>query len=242
MDAYNTARTSSFTSSAGPRFRLLSAAGVVLVLLLALLGFESTLAQSKGKAKASKTPPPPTESEYSARFRGAEAALVGLDRPYLLLDLANSRLRLKLRGVIVRDFKFKLLSDPNEPKAFEKHAEVGDTVTKSMVRLHVFESERQLNDTVLGIVSQATTAPATLIQRYRPKHMSVTYSDRLALDVYAADVGGQPTSWRDDLAEKLRLMADGLMGGERLKIQIARDDAMSFYGVCREAPPLLIMP
>ena len=242
MDAYNTARTFSFTDMNRSRRQLATLLGLVLLLLLASVAFESALGQGKGKAKMPKTPPPPPANDYASRFRGAEAALVGVDRPYLVLDFAKSQLHLKLRGVSLRDYKFTLLSSPDEPKAFTGQAAAGDTVSKSLVRLHVFESEPQLNDTVLRIVAEATTAPANLIQRFRPKHLSVTYSNRLALDVYAADIGGKSVSWTDDLAENLRLFADNILGGERLKIQISRDDAMSFYGVCRDATPLLVAP
>jgi len=243
MDAYNTAPIFSFTNMNRTR-RLTTVIGVVLVLLMATMAVESALAQSKGKAKdkAPKTPPPPPANDYASRFKGAEASLVGLDRPYLVLDFAKSQLHLKLRGVTMRDYKFTLLSSTDEPKAFTDQAAASDTVSKSLVRLHVFESEPQLNDTVLRIVAEATTAPANLIQRFRPKHISVTYSNRLALDVYATDVAGKSTSWSDDLAEEVRLFADGFMCGERLKIQISRDDAMSFYGICRDATPLLVAP
>ncbi len=242
MDAYNTAHTYSFTDMNRSRRRLATVIGLVLLLLLATVAFDSAPAQGKSKGKTPKPPPPPPATDYASRFKGAEAALVGVDRPYLVLDFAKSQFHLKLRGVSLRDYKFTLLSSPDEPRAFTDHAAAGDTVSKSLVRMHVFESEPQLNDTVLRIVAEATTAPANLIQRYRPKHLSVTYSNRLALDVYASDIGGKSTSWSEDLAEELRLFADGVMGGERLKIQISRDDAMSFYGICRDATPLLVAP
>jgi hypothetical protein len=240
MVAYNTAPTSSYSDARRGTHRLWRRGTVfALILVLALCG--AALAQKKAKTK---TPPPPApkESEYSARFRGAEAALAGIDRAYLVLDLAKNRLRLKLRGVIVREFKFTPLGDADEAKAFAGLAAASDTVTKAMVRMHVFDAERQLNDTVLGIVAQATTAPADLLQRYRPGRIAVTFSDRLALDVSAADIVGQPFSWKDNLAEDMRLFADDFFGGECLSIQIGRDDAMSFYGVCRGAPPLLVAP
>jgi hypothetical protein len=213
----------------------------VLVLVMILAGGGAALAQKKSKSKTPPTPPP-QESEYAARYRGAEAALVGIDRPYLVLDLAKSRLRLILRGVIVREYKFTLLGDSDDAKAFASLAAATDTVPKKMVRMHVFDSERQLNDTVLGIVAEATTAPADLLQRYRPGRIAVTFSDRLALDIRAADIIGKPYSWKDNLAESMRLFADDLFGGECLAIQISRDDAMSFYGVCQSAPPLLVAP
>lgn len=240
MDAYNTGRTSSSTDSNRRQMRMAVLIGLVTIIILALLG-ASAPAQTKRKAK---TPAPPTvpESEYSARFKGAEAALVGLNQPYLILDLTKSLLQLKLRGVPVRDYKFTVTGDADQVKAFRNHAEVGDTVAKSIVRLHVFEMERQLGDTVLGIVAEATTAPADLIQRYRPKRLSVTFSNKLALDVVAAGVGGQSVSWSADLAEKLRLLADDWFGGVVLPIQISRDDAISFYGVCKTTPPLLVAP
>ena len=240
MDAYNTAPMSSYFDTRRRRMHLPWRRVAVLALVAILAGGGAALAQKKSKAKTPPTPSP-QESEYAARFRGAEAALVGLDRPYLVLDLAKSRLRLRMRGVIIREYKFTLLDDSDDAKAFAELAAT-DTVAKSMVRMHVFEAERQLNDTVLGIVAGATTAPADLLQRYRPGRIAVTFSGRLALDVHAAAIVGKPFSWKDNLAEGMRLFADDLFGGECLSIQISRDDAMSFYGVCRGAPPLLVAP
>ncbi|MEW5794966.1 MAG: hypothetical protein AB1772_01270 [Candidatus Zixiibacteriota bacterium] len=217
------------------------------LLLAALTGADPVFAQTKGKTQPAKTQqtktPPTPESEYAARYKGAEAALAGGDRPYFILDSKKLRLRLKIRGATVKDYYFKLADgDSEDVKDFCELAGSGDSVAKAMVRLHVFESERQLNDTVLGIVAGATTAPAELIQRYRPERLTVTFQDRLVLDVRALDINGTESSWSANLAERLRLFADDLLGGETLTIYIPRDDAMSFYGACQNAPPLLVAP
>lgn len=215
--------------------------GLLVVLLATLIGGGSAFTQAKGKQPSPKTPSTP-ENEYATRFKGAEAALAGGDRSYFILDLKKSRLRLKIRGVTMRDYSYTLLGDSDAIQAFARITVSSDSVAKSMIRLHVFESERQLNDTVLGIVSEATTAPAELIQRYRPGHLSVTFQNRLALDVHVSDVSGSQASWTSNLAENLRLLADNILGGESLTILITRDDAMSFYGACQSGPPLLVAP
>lgn len=215
--------------------------GLVVVLLATLIGGGSAFTQGKGKKPSPKAPSTP-ESEYATRFKGAEATLAAGDRPYLILDLKKSIFHVKIRGVTMRDYSYTLLSGPDGVQSFAKLASSTDSVAKSMIRLHVFESERQLNDTVLGIVSEATTAPAALIQRYRPGHLSVTFQNRLALDVHVSDATGTSASWTSNLAEHLRLLADNILGGESLTILIRRDDAMSFYGACQSAPPLLVAP
>lgn len=224
---------------AGPGFDLHRLLIWLLAALIFLCG-SVIIAQSK-KNQAAKTPPTP-ESEYAARFKNVETALATVDKPYLVLDTKRSRLSLKLRGVTVRDYRYTLMSDTDEVATFKNLSVSGDTLPKSLVRLHAFDVEHQLNDTVLGIVSKATIAPPDLIQRYRPGRLTVTFAHRVVLDVHALDITGVPSSWQANLAENLRLFADDIFGGETLRIAIVRDDAMSFYGACQGAPPLLIAP
>jgi len=211
------------------------------VLLVLLISSSVDAARSKGKNQTAKTPPTP-ESEFAARFKNVENALAAVDKPYLVLDSRRSRLSLKLRGVTVRDYRYTLMSDSDEVATFKDLAVSGDTLPKSLVRLHIFDAEPQLNDTVLGIVSKATIAAPELIQRYRPGRLTATFANRVVLDVHALDITGVPSSWKANLAESLRLFADDVLGGETLRIAIMRDDAMSFYGTCQGAPPLLIAP
>jgi hypothetical protein len=216
---------------------------LVLLWLAAVFVFlcgSVALAQSK-KKQPTKTPPTP-ESEYAARFKSVETELASADKPYFVLDTKNSRLRLKVRGVTMRDYRYTLMSDANDVAEFAKLAVSGDTLPKTLVRLHVFESEKQLNDTVLKIVSEATFAAPEVIQRYRPGRITATFQQRLVLDVTALDVSGTEASWQANLAENLRLFADDILGGETLRIAIVRDDAMSFYGACQNIPELLIAP
>jgi len=211
------------------------------VLLVLLISSGLSAAQGKGKNQTAKTPPTP-ESEYAARFKNVETALAAVDKPYLVLDTKRSRLSLRLRGVTVRDYRYTLMSDSEQVAAFKNLAVSGDTLFKSLVRVHVFDAEPQLNDTVLGIVSKATIAAPELIQRYRPGRLTATFANRAVLDVHALDITGVPSSWRANLAENLRLFADNMLGGETLRIAITRDDAMSFYGTCQITPALLIAP
>jgi hypothetical protein len=215
--------------------------GLMTVLLMFLISSSLDAAQGKGKNQTAKTPPTP-ESEFAARFKNVETALASANKPYLVLDTKRSRLSLKLRGVTVRDYRYTLMSDSDEVATFKDLAVSGDTLPKSLVRLHIFDAEPQLNDTVLGIVSKATIAAPELIQRYRPGRLTATFANRVVLDVHALDITGVPSSWRANLAEDLRLFADNVLGGETLRIAITRDDAMSFYGTCQGAPALLIAP
>jgi hypothetical protein len=215
--------------------------GLMTAILVLLICTSLIAAGGKGKNQKAKTPPTP-ESEYAARFKNAETALAAADNPYFVLDLKKSRLRLKLRGVTMRDYRYTPMDDSDEVAVFKKLAISGETLPKPLVRLHAFDAERQLNDTVLGIVSKATVAPPEVIQRYRPGRLTATFDHRVVLDVHTLDVTGIASSWTANLAENLRLFADDILGGETMRIAIVRDDAMSFYGACQDVPSLLIAP
>ena len=241
MGEYTTEHTYSSTSPfhCGRHFLTLIGIGTTLLALLMWSGLQA--AQSKGRNQGAKTPPTP-ESEYAARFKSVETAMAAVDKPYFVLETKKSRLRLKLRGVTLRDYRYTLMSDSDDVKTFVDLAVSGDTLPKALVRLHAFDAERQLNDTVLGIVSEATFAPPELIQRFRPGRLTATFENRVTLDVHTLDVTGLPSPWTTNLAERLRLFADDLLGGETIRIAIVRDDAMSFYGACQGGLALLIAP
>jgi hypothetical protein len=239
MIEYATEHTYSSTRSFRSRRLFFVLAG--LVMALAFLCGNVVTAQSKGKNQTARTLPTP-EAEYAARFKSVENELAAGDKPYFVLDTKKSRLRLKMRGATMRDYRYILMSDSDGIAAFTKLAVSGDTLPKTLLRVHVFESEKQLNDTVLKIVSEATFAAPEVIQRYRPGHLTATFENRVVLDVHALDVSGSSASWSSNLAEDLRLFADDVLGGETLRIAIVRDDAMSFYGACLNAPALLIAP
>lgn len=196
---------------------------------------------AQSKKQTAKTAPTPG-SEYATRFKSVETALAAADKPYFVLDTKQSRFRLKVRGVTMRDYRYTAMSDADEIADFTKLAVSGDTLPKTLVRLHVFDYEKQLNDTVLKIVSEATFAAPEVIQRFRPGRITATFENRVVLDVTALDVAGLSASWSANLAERLRLFADDFLGGETMRIAIVRDDAMSFYGACQNAPALLIAP
>jgi hypothetical protein len=215
--------------------------GLTTVILVLLMSCSLSVAQGKGKNQTPKTQSTP-EAEYAARFKSVENELAAGDKPYFVLDTKKTRLRLRMRGVTMRDYRYILMSDSDEVAVFTKLAVSGDKLPKTLLRVHVFKSEKQLNDTVLGIVSEATFAAPEVIQRYRPGRMTATFENRVVLDVHALDVSGSSASWTSNLAEDLRLFADDILGGETLRIAIVRDDAMSFYGACLNAPALLIAP
>lgn len=183
----------------------------------------------------------PVDSGYAERFKSAETALADNEQLYLVCDLAKSRLRLKLKGIVVRDYDYTLDGDSDQVISFRRRAEDADSVVHRLTRLHLYEAANKLNDTVLGIVSEATKASSELLQRYRPERLAVTFEGRLGLEVLS-EVEGKPVSLGSNWAESAKEFAERVMGSKMLAIRLDPDDAMSFYGACQSKPPLLVAP
>lgn len=194
-----------------------------------------------GEAVEAAPPADSAAAVYADRFKAAESALAETDRLYLVCDLRNSRVRLKIRGIVVRDYRYALVDDTGAMQSFRERARAADSAVHPLTRLHLYEAARQLNDTVLGIVSEATNASAELLQRFRPERLAVTFEGRLGLEVLS-EVDGEAVSLGSNWAETAKGFAERVLGSRMLQIRLEPDDAMSFYGACQSKPPLLIAP
>jgi len=183
----------------------------------------------------------PGGPDYAERFQAAENRLADSEQLYMVCDLARSRLRLKLKGVVVRDYTYTLESDSDQVISFRRRAEDADSAAHRLTRLHLYEAANKLNDTVLGIVSEATKASSELLQRYRPERLAVTFEGRLGLEVLS-EVEGKPVSLGSNWAESAKEFAERVLGSKMLEIRLNPDDAVSFYGACQSKPPLLVAP
>jgi len=221
--------------STKPVMRLARVA-VVMALSAVVGGACPALAEGKPKATA-----PQAAIEYEGRYKIAETELAAHDGTYLLLDLRKKRLRLKMRGVTVRDFRLTVISDSTETASFVERVRSGDRIAKQMARVLLFEAGNRLNDTVLGIVSEATKAPPDLIQRYIPERMTATFDGGLVLTAQT-DVDGSSVSIFANLLENVRLFFDRLLGAKSLTIQVSADDAVALYGALLAGPPLVLTP
>lgn len=207
--------------------RLVSTIGPLIVVFMLMSG--SVLSAS------------PDSSDYAERFKAAEKRLAETEQPYFICDLQNSRLRLKIRGIVVRDYRYTPIEDSDLVMSFRERGYAADSVVHALTRVHLYEAAHRLNDTVLGIVSEATKASAELLQRYRPERMVVTFEGRLGFEVLS-DVDGGAVSLGSNLAESARELAERALGSRILQLKLDPDSAMSFYGACQSKPPLLLAP
>jgi hypothetical protein len=171
----------------------------------------------------------------------AEERLVADSQAYLVLDLAHRRMQIRVFGAVVRDLPIiSAISDSAALESFARHFGEGDSPIRRIERVYLFEGAKLVNDTVLGIVSEASNALPQQIQRYRPARLAITWEGKLSM-VVTTSISGQPIPGSKNYLESTRAFVEQTFGGERIEVQLNPDEAMSLYGICQPGVPTLVI-
>jgi hypothetical protein len=217
----------------------------------ALVGLGCGISVSCNKSAKDTTPDAATGSsaeiiqspEYKQLLQiMAEERLVADSQPYLALDLHHRKMQIRVYGAVVRDLPIITTSaDSATLESFARSFGEGDSPLRRIERVYLFEGAKLVNDTVLGIVTEASKASPQKIQRYRPSRLAITWEGKLTMIVTTSVVGGQPIPGSKNFLESTRSFVEQTFGGERIEVQLNPDEAMSLYGVCHPGLPTLLI-
>jgi hypothetical protein len=120
----------------------------------------------------------------------------------------------------------------------------GDTDTLGLVhfvrRAHLYEGLLQLNDTVLNIVSEATSAPPEMIQRYKVGKLAVTWDGGIQMKI-TTDLEGRAISQTGNIIESGRSFLENYLGSEIIEVKVSSEDATALYGVLDTGLPVIFI-
>ena len=225
-----------------PKIRRVLRAAIWLLLIAPLLSgchkdkTETAPAKVKNSAAAS-----PKFSQY--QLMQAELVLANTVKPYLVLDLAQGVLKIKIKGATLWDYP--LAMDPDESVPLDKFARMFLSEENKPVRpvagKYLFAAQGRSPDTLLAIVSGALNIDSGLLQRDIPSRFQIQWAKNIILDV-STDVTAEPKSKLKNTLLEVSQALQRPFGEARLTMKMHHDDALTFWRAVEVGLPTLIIP
>ena len=222
--------------------RLLPAATWLLLVTLLLSGCRKDETRAAApKSKKSAAASEPKFSQY--QLMRAELVLANTVKPYLVLDLAEGALEIRLKGVIVWDYP--LAMDPDESVSLAKFARMflndeGRPV-RPVAGKYLFAAQGRSPDTLLAIVSGVLNVDPGLLQRDIPSRFQIQWAKNIILDV-STDVTAVPASKFKNTLLQVSQALQRPFGEARLTMKMHPDAALTFWRAVEVGLPTLIIP
>ena len=182
-----------------------------------------------------------TELEY--RLLQAEFALVKSDSLYLVLNLKQNELQLKLKGVVVWNSPISLIeTSSQEPEKFAKRF-LGEKelLIRPISYKYLFTAQNKTSDSILVIISDAVKAKPELMQRDVPGRFQLLWGYGLILEV-RTDIIGKPKSKLRNTMVKVREALRRPFGETCIILKMDPDYALTLYRAAHPGLPTLLYP
>jgi len=168
------------------------------------------------------------EVEY-ARLR-TELSLADSGQPYLVLNVPDTLLEVRLKGTPVWTTRLDLIeSDRGDLDRFTRKFTGGSkTWVRPVAGLHLFAAQEKTPDSVLAIVSEALNVKKELLQRDVPERFRIYWSESLMMDV-VSEIEGRPRSTLANRVIEARTALRKPFGAARITVRLAPDDALTLH-------------
>ena len=183
------------------------------------------------------------QAEIQYRVLQAELKLAQANKPYLVLDLKRNRLEIKLQGTTVWNYAMTLENtDESELQKFSERF-VGSElkVVRPILFKYLFAATSKTSDSILAIVSEATTFPVELLQRTIPERFQLKWSDDIVLDIRTDVIGKPESKWKNTMVD-IRQTIAGHLGDALVSVKMPKDNAITLYRAAIIGLPTLIYP
>jgi hypothetical protein len=183
------------------------------------------------------------QAEIQYRVLQEELKLAQANKPYLVLDLKRNRLEIKLQGTTVWNYAMTLENtDESELQKFSERF-VGSElkVVRPILFKYLFAATSKTSDSILAIVSEATTFPVELLQRTIPERFQLKWSDDIVLDIRTDIIGKPESKWKNTMVD-IRQTIAGHLGDALVSVKMPKDNAITLYRAAIIGLPTLIYP
>ncbi|MFH1337033.1 MAG: hypothetical protein ABII96_10995 [Candidatus Zixiibacteriota bacterium] len=208
-------------------------------LILPLCGFLILTGLSVCKKKQSSPVPPEhrvnnsgnrEKTELKYRLIQTELLLAKSSEPYLVIDLEESQLQLKLKGAVVWSSPIQFMeTDSQEVRDFVRRFE-GEK--KELVRplsdKFLFTAQNKTPDSILAIVSEAVKAKPELMQRDVPERFQLFWDSGLILEVWT-EIKGKPKAKLKGTLVKVRHAIERPFGESHIILKMTPEAALTLY-------------
>jgi hypothetical protein len=215
---------------------------LLVILTLGLASCREKAAPQAGSADGRNVPPDRRAAECEFKRLQAELKLADSARTYLVIDLDQGRLLLKLKAAIVWETPLTLAeNDSDRMYRFADRflGEEGRTI-RFVTEKYLFEAKGKSPDSVLTLVSKVLEVEADRLQRDIPGRFLVKWDKRLTLDV-DTEVQGIPISRLKNtmlgVSEVISQPFDA-----QLDLKMHPDAALTFWHAVKEGMPTLLVP
>jgi hypothetical protein len=106
---------------------------------------------------------------------------------------------------------------------------------------YLFAATSKTADSILAIVSEATTFPPELLQRTIPERFQLKWSDDIVLDIRTDVVGKPESKWKNTMVD-IRQAIAGHLGDALVSVKMPKDNAITLYRAAVIGLPTLIYP
>jgi hypothetical protein len=230
---------SMFSSAARRRSVYLAwaiAAAVCLVLILIWLGRgREDGGPPGGRTEVSRS------TDMAFRSEWTELELARAEGPYLVLDLGQRRISLRVKGVLLwscpigYDRPDSEVAADLEPFLYD----AGQAPVAMLTGRHLFTAKKVFPDSVLAVVARVARVRPEQLQRYQPGDCELRCGCSLVIHI-RTDADAEPLSRLGNLFARVRGALLAPLVSARIPISMRPEDALTLYGAARPHTPVLI--
>ncbi|MFZ1947422.1 MAG: hypothetical protein WAW06_07725 [bacterium] len=214
-------------------------------LALAILAAGAALCQDRRQPAGKAKPAEPWDAERGAaeyRQTQLELALAKTGSTYMVIDLDRLEVVLKMKGAAVWNARMQVaVPDSAGIGAFGRRFKGDDDdLVRMVASRYLFAAKEKTPDSILAIVGEVVKADPQLLQRDIPERFELAWGWDVVLEV-RTDVQGEPRSKFKNFGMGLIEAVRRPFGGERLKIRLAPDDALTLYRAASPGLPTLLV-
>jgi hypothetical protein len=208
-------------------------------------GKEEVTPTPRASARPKKATEPWDPARAAEEFRRLqfELALAKAGEVYMVIDAERGEILLKLKGTVVWNSHMEIA--PEDSDAVGAFAQRFTGEDRQLIRMltskHLFAAKEKTPDSILAIVGQVVKADPQLLQRDIPQRFELKWGWDVILDV-RTDIVGEPRSKMKNLEVSVIEALQRPLGGTRLKVRLASDDALTLYRAASLGLPTLLYP
>jgi hypothetical protein len=219
---------------------------LAVVLLAIVAGCRSKDSAAPATATASHKTPRPGQNDPAEEYclLQTELKLAKEKKTYLVIDIPNREILLKLGGVVVWNDPI-IIDSVGESDSLSKFADKFTDGNKVFIRpvidKHLYAASDKSSDSVLKIVSEVVRAKIDLMQRVVPERFEILWGNDLLFDI-RTEVPGKPRSKFKNTVVELQHALQRPFGEAHVVLRMNADQAITLYRVAERGLPTLIYP
>jgi len=173
----------------------------------------------------------------------AELRLAKSTKPYMVLDVHNKELLLKLKGAVVWGYPMDIAEADSEDVLNFVERFLGNRkhLIRPLAEKHLFSASEKTPDSILAIVGEAVNVNPDLLQRLVPQRFQLLWNHGLILEV-RTDAPGKSTSRFKNTFFEVRRALQKPFGESYIVVKMSPDEALTLYRASRPGLPTLIYP